>query len=349
MQILKIDRGNNSFEAIPDSFDDLWHLEKIIEPGDSVSGEAERKIKPRVEGDKPFREKIFVELEVEKAVFHEASGQLRIQGVVVAARPEELVPLKSHHTIEAEPGKKILVKKKSLKNFHVERLERAKKAAGREKVLLVVMDDEEAELAFLKDTGMEAKARILSGKEGKRFRKEGNGKTRANPYFEEILSKIIELKPRKTVVAGPGFEKQNFEKFAEEKKLGIEFVFESTNSTGISGMNELIKSGKIDKMIEGMHSGEEEKAVERILAAIGNETAAIGLTEVKEDSANSACGEIAVLETMLSEKRNETEEILELAEQSGAKIIFVNPKSEAGKKLFGLGGIAGVLRYRRKW
>src|SRR3989338_8165161 len=101
---------------------------------------------------------IFVELEVEKAVFHESSNQLRIQGTVTAAKPEELVPLKAHHTLEAEIGKKIT---------------------------LVVMDDEEAEIAFLKDTGLEVKARIIAQREGKMFK--SGEKHKAKPYFEELL------------------------------------------------------------------------------------------------------------------------------------------------------------------
>ena len=169
MKILSIDRKENSFEAIPDSFDDLWHMEKLIEPGDIVSGSSERKIKPRQEGDKPRKEKIFVQLQVQEALFHEATNQLRVQGIVLAAKPEELVELKSHHTLEVEPGAKIFVKKKSLKNYHVERLERAKSSTGREKIIVVVMDDEEAEIYAVKDTGADLKARILSGKTGKRF------------------------------------------------------------------------------------------------------------------------------------------------------------------------------------
>src|SRR3989338_2871961 len=100
MQILKIDRKSNYFEVVPDSFDDLYHLERLIEEGDLVSGSAERKIKAQQEGQKAEKQMIFVELEVEKAVFHESSNQLRIQGTVTAAKPEELVPLKAHHTLE---------------------------------------------------------------------------------------------------------------------------------------------------------------------------------------------------------------------------------------------------------
>ena len=346
MQILKIDKRSGWFEVVPDSFDDLWHLEKLIEKGDKVSGSADRKIKAIEQGTAAHKEKIFVELEVEKAVFHEATNQLRVQGIVVAAKPEELVPLKSHHTLEGEIGKKIKVQKKALKNFHVERLERAKAATGREKVLLAVMDDEAADLAFLKDTGLEKKAHIKAAREGKQFRRE---RGKGNPYFDELLSKITELNANKIVVAGPGFERQNFEKYAKEKNPKLQIFFESTNSVGITGLNELVKAGKIDKIIGELHAAEEARAMERVLENLPKEMAAIGMKEVQESVEASAVSEMVMLDLLLSEKRDEAGDLLESAEGSGAKIIFIASKSEAGRQLEGMGGVAAVLRYRRKW
>ncbi|MAG18367.1 MAG: mRNA surveillance protein pelota [Candidatus Diapherotrites archaeon] len=345
MKILKVDQKNNYFEVIPDSFDDLWHIEKLIERGDLVSGESERKIKPKNEGEKAFKQKIFVELEVEKAEFHETTNQLRIQGIVVSAKPTELVELKSHHTIEAEAGEKIRITKKALKKYHIDRLERAKKASGRENLLLVVMDDEEAELAFLKDSGLAKKAKILGKKGGKRFENAEKG----NPYFDELLKKLTELEPKKIVIAGPGFEKQNFEKFLKEKNSKLKPNFESTNSVGITGLNELIKSGKIDQLIEGFHAAEETKAVEKILVGVSNGLSAIGFEEVKKAIDSGAVDELVVHEKMLSEKREETEQILDKAEQLHGKIIFISGKNEAGEKILGFGGIAAVLRYKSDW
>lgn len=345
MKIVKIDKKNNFLEVIPDSFDDLWHIEKIIEQGDLVSGNSERKIKGKHEGDKAVKEKIFVELEVEKTEFHEATNQLRVQGVVVRAKPEELVELKSHHTIEVEPGYKVKITKKELKKYQIDRLERAKQASGREKLLLVVMDDEQADLAFLKDSGLNIKAKINAKKQGKRF----DNKEKGNPYFEELSKKISELEAGKIVIAGPGFEKQNFEKYLKESNSKLKPSYESTNSVGITGLNELIKNGKIDKLIEGYHSAEEAKAMEKVLENVSSGLSAIGFKEVKEAVEKGAVEELIVLEKLLIEKRDETEELLDKAEQTQVKMIFVNPKSEAGKKLEGLGGVTALLRYKMNW
>ncbi|PIN85007.1 MAG: mRNA surveillance protein pelota [Candidatus Diapherotrites archaeon CG11_big_fil_rev_8_21_14_0_20_37_9] len=345
MKILKIDRKENFFEVMPDSFDDLWHLEKLIEPGDFVSGSSERKIKPKNEGEKAFKQKIYLTIESEKSLFHEATNQLRVQGLVLESKPEDAAELRSHHTIEIETGTTIKVRKKALKNYHVERLEKAKASAGRKKLLLVVMDDEEAELAFLKDAGFERKARIIATKEGKRFVKNEKEKT----YFTELLGKIKELNPEKMVIAGPGFEKQNFEKFINEKREKLPVIFESTNSVGLTGLNELVKSGKIDKLVEGFQAAEEAKIVEKLFMKITEGAAAFGIKEVEEAVDAGAVEDLIVEEKFMVENRNEVEPLLDRVEQLNGKNHFIEDKNEAGKKITGIGGIAATLRYKMKY
>jgi protein pelota len=208
--------------------------------------------------------------------------------------------------------------------------------------LLLVMDDEEAELAFLSDRGLDQKARVIAGKSGKRYESNEKG----NKYFDEITNAIKNLEAERIVVAGPGFEKEKFKKFLSEKNEFKKISYESTNSVGITGLNELVKSGKIDRLIENYHSAEEASTIEKILKSIGNNEAAIGFSETEKTAETGAIETIAISENALSEQREKAEKIIELADKQGAKIIFVNPKSDSGKQLEGLGGIAAKLRYK---
>ena len=70
MRILKIDGKENLLQVVPEIEDDLWHLERIIEKHDIVSGSADRKIKPKEAGEKPIRIKLSVSLDVESVEFH---------------------------------------------------------------------------------------------------------------------------------------------------------------------------------------------------------------------------------------------------------------------------------------
>jgi len=73
-----------------------------------------------------------------------------------------------------------------------------------------------------------------------------------NNYFEEILKKIKGEK--KVIIAGPGLTKNNFKKFRENKNIKLDAIFESTDSTGKTGLNELVKKGIIKKAIESSGS-----------------------------------------------------------------------------------------------
>ncbi len=342
MRIIKVDYRANFFEAVPDNLDDLWHLEKIIEPGDIVSGTTERKIKPKEEGMKQSKETIFIELQAEKIEFHESSGDLRIQGIIVFC-PSALVEIKSHHTLEVFPGKQVKVKKEQLKKYQVDRLEKAKIASGRDTTVLVVLDDEEAEIVLLKDFSFEKKARILAGKSGKMFK---SADTRGI-FFEKIAAKLNEIAPKKVIFAGPGFTKAHMEKYLQEKKPKYRPFFEQINSVGITGINEAIKSGVVEKVVAETQLVKETKLVEKILEELGKQRglAAIDLKEIKQAIAIGAIEHLLVTDDYLLSNRAETEKILDEAEKLKGEIHILSTKTDSGKKLKGFGGIAAILRF----
>ncbi|MFH1587405.1 MAG: mRNA surveillance protein pelota [Candidatus Diapherotrites archaeon] len=344
MRIVKLDKKDNFFEVVPENLDDLWHLERIIENGDLVSGSTERKIKPKVPGEKPFRAKMFIEVEAEGIEFHKFSGKLRVNGVITSGTPEEYVELKSHHTIEIEPMKNVKVRKKLLKNYQIERLEKAKKASSRAKMLLVSMDDEGASFALLKEYGLEESGKIFSGKQGKQYK----GMDEGTKYFDEVLKKAEDSGAEKVVFAGPGFTKNNFGKFLEGKKKKFEAIFESSNSVGITGLNELVKNGVIDKIANELELSRETGIVEKFLAEIGKDSglASYGVEEVKNAVNSGAVDVLLIGEKALIEKREELEKLMETAESLQAKVHIISSSHEAGKQLEGMGGVAAVLRYK---
>jgi protein pelota len=350
MKILKINRKENNFSVIPDNLDDLWHLERVIEENDVVSAKTERKIKPKEEGIKTTKENIFMEIKVERLEFHESSGSLRAMGVIIGGSPIELLEINAHHTIDIEAGKELKVQKKILKNYQIERLEKAEKSAGRVKTLLVVLDDEECEFAMLKEFGLEKKGKIASGKHGKRF-KEIKEKGTENPYFEKIISKVKEVVPEKIIFAGPGFTKSNLEKYLKDKGIKWNAHFEQINSVGVTGLNELIKSGVIEKIVADTQIVKESMLVEKVFEEIGKEKgfAAIGTDEVKKAIGAGAVKNLLVCDSFLLGNRELAEKMLESVEALAGEVHIVSGKHEAGQKLVGIGGVAALLRFSLKW
>lgn len=344
MRIVKIDRKANFFQVVPENLDDLWHLQKIIEPGDLVKGQSTRSWKPR-DSTRTERKNILVEVRAEKIELHKHSSQLRINGEIVWGKPEEFVELKAFHSIEVEPEKIVSVKKQKLREYQIERLQKAKDAMGRQKIAVVVLDDEQASIALLKDFGLEEKAKILASKSGKQFKAEEDKK-----YFSEIGKILAEAKPEKAIIAGPGFTREHLLEYLKEKMPKLKASSEALNSVGETGLHELLKKGIAAKAASESQIEKEARAVEALLKEIGQDSgkAAYGLKEVINAVEQGAASELLVTEKELGEKKEEILGILEKAEQAGAKIHIFSSEFLPGKQLQGIGGIAAILRYALK-
>ncbi len=343
MRILKIDKKNCFLEVIPQSLDDLWQLQQAIQEGDIVSGTSERKVKAKEEGMKATKETVFLEIETERVEFHKPSGQLRVLGTIVAGKPEAFVQLKAHHTVEIEPNKKIGIRKKSLSQFEIDGLKKAERESFKAKIMLLVLDDEQADFAELRSQGIEKKATIKSGKSGKQFKAESNEKK----YFAELLATIKQAKFDALVVAGPGFAKESFKKFLAEKRETGNVFFTSTNSIGITGLNELLKSEALEKVFEEANAAEETKKVEKLFVEIAKQGAvAIGAKETGQALDASAVAELLIEEETFLNNRGQSTELIKKAESQKAKIHLISAGHEAGQKLKGIGGIAAMLRYK---
>jgi protein pelota len=340
MRILKLDEKHASVSIIPENEDDLWHLSKIIERGDIVSGLTSRKEKGK-EGSATIRKTFFVELEVEKSTFDRFGKVLRVSGKIIGGSAD-MLPLGSMQVIEIEPNKKYKIVKKAFMKHHIERLKKAT-SARKQEILLVVLDDEHATIALLRDFKYEIRAELRSAKSGKLFETEQWRKE----YFGNIAKKILDYNINSVIVAGPGFVKDEFAEFLREKGFKGRLFVEGTSTTGLTGINELIKGPAIAKIAREAQIVEESKLIEKLLEEIAKDgLATYGMEEVKKASELGAIETLLVLDKLLVENREEIVEIIETSEKAQAKVHIFNSEYEPGKKLESLGGIAALLRYK---
>lgn len=346
MRILNIDLKNNFVEVVPENLDDLWHLEKIIEPGDVISGHSDRKIKGKEEGDESKKIRLFLKLQAESIEFDKFFG-LRVNGIILEGSPPQFIELKAHHSMEISIGEKVRLEKIELKNYQIERLEKAKKASARNSILLLVMDDEIALFALLKDFGVEEKCAIQSKKSGKQF--DGSDDFEKK-YFSELLQKIIEINCEKAIIAGPGFSKNSFQKFLEQNKgkLKTQFFFEAINSVGVTGLHELLKSHAVEKITQELEILKETRLVEKVFELLGknSKNIAYGFEEINKAIQFGAIETLIVTDAVLSEKRKEIESLMDLTEKKcRGKVEIINSENDCGKKIQGIGGMAAILRF----
>jgi protein pelota len=342
MKIIKIDHKLNEIIILVNNLDDLWHLEKVIAKGDIIYGSTDRKIKPKTEGEKAIRIKLFVELEVNEASFSEFSEKLKISGVILSGKPEEYIDVKSHQSIDVGIGEKLKIKKTKIQSWQIDRLKKAEKESSSNGLLTVLMDDEEAQIAFINQFEIKKKATIKSKKSGKMYAEEKSN------YFEEINDKINQLSAKKIILCGPGFTKDNFKKYLEDKHNNKfeKIITTSLNSTGETGFRELVNSNKLSDIEKDLELNKEGKLIEEFLEKLSKGLADYGVTKIKDLINQGAVDKLIVSEKYLVQNRDSVEEILNMAEKFACKIHIISSKNPNEKTIYGMGGIVAILRYK---
>lgn len=342
MKIVHLDRKTGELKLQIDTLDDLWHLDKVINPGDEVEAHTLRTYKV---GNREEKKPVTIRVKAERVEFAKTSNRLRILGPIVWGEPEEYVQLGKHHSIDAEPGERLKIIKQ-WKNHEINRLKEAERESKKPKVRMIVLDEEKALTAMLRAFGVEYGAEFYSS--GSK-RDENYEKTQAE-YFGKIMEEIGRH-PEKFIVAGPGFTKDNLKDFISKRKPELlkKIAFETVSYAERSGVNELFNRGVIERIMGEERFEREMKLVEELLVEIHKDSgrAAYGIKEVKRAVEAYAVGKLLVLDEYLRGDK-EAEAVVELADGNKAEIVIFSSEGDAGQKLKGLGKIAALLKFRMR-
>ena len=343
MRIIHYDAKEGKMKIEPENLEDLWHLEKIINAGDIVIGHTERRYKaPGSKGESGEKKKVKIELEVEKAELHKHSNVLRATGKILAGTPEEYISVGSHHTIDIEPHFYYIIKKEKWNEYEKERLNEAKKSSRRPIIRIIVMDDRSANVATLKGYGIEYDCEIKS----RTSKRDESYEEKMKKYFGELLDLIKESK--KTIVAGPGFTPESFKDYVKDKnpQLLKTISFAHSSTAERSGIYELMKAGAVSNILKEDKLSKEFEKIESLMAEIHKDSglATYGMDEVKGAMQMRALKELMVLDEVV----RKDSEILDEAKRLNAEIIIFTSEEDPWRRLKGLGGIAGILRYKIK-
>jgi len=344
-------------KVLPQSLDDLWHLYNIIYGGDQVYAKTTREVKIEEEYSRPQtgrRVSVFLGLQVERVFWDRSLNRLRVHGVICDV-PEDIGGIGSHHTFNVVIDQPLTIVKSKWLKHQVDRLERASHVET-PLVLLVSIDDEEFAVAVLRQYGLEVKIEKkvrLPGKLEAEKRDEA-----LKGYFKEALHSLRETWANlkcPIVILGLGFVKNGFAKYVHEMAQDVAAAvadIRSVNSSGVTGINEAVRSGVLTKTLRHARMAEETQLVEEVLARLGKGTTdvAYGLDEVARATQYGAVEKLLLTDSILrestDEKRTELEKMMRGVEEKAGHITVVSTEHEAGAKLQGLGGIAALLRFR---
>jgi protein pelota len=339
MRIIKLDADKRKVWLVPENAEDMLFLERFIEPGDRISGVASRKVRQEEHG-KSERQPIYVTVIVDQTEFKPENMTLRIAGKVCECKPQGVAPLGSLQTINLSRGQRIVLEKTEMHSIHVKQLRRMQH--GREPILVVVLDDELATVAELRATHLVKVAEFRSKKHGKRFESSPWKKD----FFQRIADVVRKSSARKLVIAGPGFIKEEFADFVRGYFNG-HILVESTSCVGVTGLNELMKDRRITELLRDVELIEHEKRMEELFKYIaqGSGRALYGLSDVERAAELGAVETLLVLEELIFKEKAKIAELVESVEHARGRVYVLSSKSNAGKLLQGLGGIAAILRF----
>ncbi|PIN87246.1 mRNA surveillance protein pelota [Candidatus Woesearchaeota archaeon CG10_big_fil_rev_8_21_14_0_10_44_13] len=354
MKIIYSDLRKGEVKVNIDSMDDLWYLSNVIEKGDFVKGQTIRKIKLGGEEDRKsdiVKKKVFLKIRVEEIEFHKYSNILRVSGTI-AEGPED-ISRGSHHTFSLEENTTITIEKASWPNYQVKRLREAaeQKQAN---ILICVMDREDAYFAIMKKFGYEILTSIR-GDVQKKSIDTAKGKEFYNE-IKEILSQYDKkYVPNSIVVASPAFWKEDFMKAVKDEQLRKKIVLATCSSCDEKAFNEVLKRPELHEVLRQDKAAKEIMLVEELLSEISKDALAVyGFKEV-ENAVNSGAVKILLITDNFinslkqTNRYSQANSLLRNAEAMKGEINIISSDHDGGKKLDGLGGIAGILRYRMSY
>ncbi len=338
---IRFDTGEISL--IPESLDDLWHLKYILEPDDMVYAFTRRRIEgatDKLRPEKADKKTVRLGIKVEKVEFHKFSNRLRVHGIIMDG-----IDAGAYHTLNIEEGTDISIIKR-WKNDQFERIKEAEIASLRPRVIIATIEEGEASIGVVRQFGVEESS-YLRQSLGK-----GEGNKR-NEFFGELASQLrwAAEKVEVVILAGPGFTKEDFLEFLKtrEPELAKKIALEDTSSIGVSGFQEVLRRGAVDRIMQESRIGREAKLIEELMKEISiNGKAAYGMDEVRNAQGLGAIETLLIADELLRTEResDSIDDFLKSVERSQGRIVVFSTEFEPGKKLEHLGGIAALLRFR---
>lgn len=326
----------------PESYEDLWVLSRIITNESKVSSRSNRKYKPPG-SNKEERISVYISLESEKVELHKHSNSLRVTGKILEIKPEFIAPLNSYHTIDINVGDEIKVQKE-WKEYEYDMLHDAIENSKRPIVNIILIDDEMATFASLKQYGIDFGVEVFNS--GKKVEKERD----MNSFYSEIISVIETQISLDSIIllGGPGFTKENVLKYIQREKphIGKKIKLVSASNAERSGVYELVKSDEIKNVLENEKVYSIMSDMEKFLkcASTTGKLCAYGEKNLELAIENSAVETLIVVDSLLR-NNEEIEKIIKKVKNQGGKVKFVPEETSLATQVKSFGGVIALLRF----
>jgi protein pelota len=333
-----------------DSLDDLWALRNLVQVGDEATADTVRTADvgsgdERLREGKAEKRRMRLTVRAEQVEWHDFDDHLRILGPITAGPQDH----GRHHTLVLRPdGMDVQVRKpRPLQGWHLRIIQDAVAATESPKVLLLAIDDSEAQFALLKSYGLQILGSLPAAGQGKRHPGAEEAK---RAFYQEALKSLRVFRPDPAVplvVVGPGWWREEFLDHVKThaKDQLANTATEGTAQGGRVGLQEALRRGIVERAARGHRVQNETALVEDLLARIakGDGTAAYGPVDV--EAAVAAGAAESVLASDAEVRAGRFDALLHRAEEARAHVYVIGTSHQAGEQLHRMGGLAALLRF----
>lgn len=337
------------------SLDDVWHIHRIVQPGDQISGWTERKIKV---GDATSEKastasikRMNLTITVEKSTYETDGKTVRLLGPITTGN--DFVSAGEYHSFSIDDQTTIDIKKAQWPAYQIRTLEEAA-LGGRGTTLVVAFDRAAATIGSLTGKGFIK----ITNVEGAVQKKGMDAQTKnATTFYEELVKQIVSIDERikatTIVLASSNFWREPLLKQIETQAKDLRKKTKWVECDEISerAINQLASTKEFQQLTLGQSQADIYNQFEEILRRIGTDGAVTyGISEVKKATEQSAVQLVLVSQTLLQTMReagtfDQIEALLAQVEEQGAQVHIVGDEFTILSKLDGIGGIAALLRF----
>jgi protein pelota len=330
-----------------ETLDDLWHLRNLIAVGDVVTADTYRTAEStgdRIREGKQEKKRMRLAVRVESVEWHDFDDHLRVLGIIESG-PQDLG---KHHThvVKDDAGTRLDINKPGpLQQWQLDIVKDAADSAKAPQVILLAIDDSEAQFAVLRGYGLQWLGSLPSSGQGKRH----DGAALAKKvFYEETAKTLATLRTSPdigVVVVGPGWWREEFLDFVAGRPGMEGLLTDGTSQGGRGGVQEAMRRGVIERVARDHRVHWETEQVEQVFTRIATDgLVAYGPDEVRQAVEAGAAGEVLVSDDAVRSGKHEP--VLQAAERTRCAVHIVASGHDAGVRLSQLGGIAALLRFK---
>ncbi|MHB8632418.1 MAG: mRNA surveillance protein pelota [Thermoplasmatota archaeon] len=346
MRLLKKSALEGFLHLRLDSLDDLWTLRNVLEEGDLVVADTFRTAPgatDKIRSGKMEKRAIRLGVRAKEIQWDDFSDQLRVLGPIEEGEQDH----GRHHALILKPdGMDVLIRKPPpLPAWLVREVEEAVRVGQAPQLLLLAIDDSEAQFALLKGHGLQLLGSIPASGQGKRHPGAAEAK---RAFYREALQSLATFRPDPrlpALVVGPGWWREEFVALvrAERPDQASSLNTEGTSQGGRTGLQEALRTGAIDRVVLGHRVQADTQAMERFLDHVARDDglAAYGAKQVAQAVAGGQ-----VEEVLASDRAVRSGKLSALLAR-GAPLRILSTAHPSGERLDQMGGVAALLRYRR--